>query len=685
MRKTVLLFLMLFSAAYGAMGQGTSCSNATSVTPGSYTAPQPNSWYTFVPTQPGIYRIYTCQQSSCDTKIYVYDYCVGLNPTENNLATVLYNDDACSLQSEVQGILQPGTTYYIRIDDYNNQCNGQTINWTLQYIGQISGCTDPNACNYNPEATLDNGSCVYAPSPLCPTPDLTVVQSAMESSLSMDTRNADQCSVEEGCLNGYGLRDIIRFTTHIKNVGNADYYIGQANPSNPQFDYINCHQHAHYVGYAKYELYDLNGNEIPIGFKNGFCVMDLECSGGGSSQYGCGNMGISHGCGDIYGAGLDCQWVDITDVDTGTYHLVIKVNWDHSPDYTGKYETSYDNNFASVCIRLARDAQGIPSFSVVQGCVPVVDCMGVQFGNAQTDCNGVCNGTAIRGDMNSDLALDQSDASLYNQNLISGNLQQVICNDMDADGTWTVHDAALINNCSLNEHPINNPCDWPFGITNNQQTSELSIIGYNWNQQYIDIGIKNATHSVLAYQFRVSGIEIQSAQNLANPLQYNITPQFQVNGTEVIGMSYQEMKLDTSAVLQPLVRLFFNNITAEQICIDTIVDIVNSRYEATLKTITGNCLISPYASVTEYNKALQAEIFPNPASDLLNIKVSAVQAGEIRMRILDVSGRVVRTAEWNGSAEHTETLNIQSFADGLYTLELDFDGGKVAKKFLVKK
>ena len=57
---------------------------------------------------------------------------------------------------------------------------------------------------------------------------------------------------------------------------------------------------------------------LPIGFKNGFCVMDLECSDGGTFTYGCSNMGISAHCGDIYGAGLSCQWIDVTGIPTGS-------------------------------------------------------------------------------------------------------------------------------------------------------------------------------------------------------------------------------------------------------------------------------------------------------------------------------------------------------------------------------
>ena len=49
--------------------------------------------------------------------------------------------------------------------------------------------------------------------------------------------------------------------------------------------------------------------------------MDLECNDGGTGQYGCSNMGISKQCGDIYDRSLECQWIDITDVDTAEYRI----------------------------------------------------------------------------------------------------------------------------------------------------------------------------------------------------------------------------------------------------------------------------------------------------------------------------------------------------------------------------
>jgi len=42
-------------------------------------------------------------------------------------------------------------------------CNGCIYNWNgFVYIGIVSGCTDPLAQNFNPNANTDDGSCVYS-------------------------------------------------------------------------------------------------------------------------------------------------------------------------------------------------------------------------------------------------------------------------------------------------------------------------------------------------------------------------------------------------------------------------------------------------------------------------------------------------------------------------------------------
>ena len=125
----------------------------------------------------------------------------------------------------------------------------------------------------------------------------------------------------------------------------------------------------------------MDGALISIGFKM-VCVMDLECSDGGTATYGCSNMGIAAGCGDIYSSGLSCQWIDVTDVEDGQYRLVVRVNWDYDPDALGRYETNTENNWAVVCIEL--DGQ-VPRNDHPDGLPTFTDCAGDPFGTALFD------------------------------------------------------------------------------------------------------------------------------------------------------------------------------------------------------------------------------------------------------------------------------------------------------------
>lgn len=47
-------------------------------------------------------------------------------------------------------------------------------------------------------------------------------------------------------------------------------------------------------------------------------------------------------CSDIYRYNIDCQWVDISEMDPGTYKMVVSIN----PEFKVA-EISYDNNAAA--------------------------------------------------------------------------------------------------------------------------------------------------------------------------------------------------------------------------------------------------------------------------------------------------------------------------------------------------
>ncbi|MBP8249639.1 MAG: hypothetical protein KAX72_06020, partial [Chitinophagales bacterium] len=148
---------------------GEDCDHAVTVTEGTYTAPNPDYWYVFTVGATGTYVLSSCfPDNTCDTRIYLYSYCLGLIPSELAEGTLSYNDDYCGTRSQITTLLTEGDVIYIRIGDAETACAGQEIIWSLTYAGETEGCTDTYACNWSPIAMIDDGSCIYAGNPDCP-------------------------------------------------------------------------------------------------------------------------------------------------------------------------------------------------------------------------------------------------------------------------------------------------------------------------------------------------------------------------------------------------------------------------------------------------------------------------------------------------------------------------------------
>lgn len=666
------------SVRFGACPPGSDCDFADTVYTGVHVAPNRDYWYVFVPDSTGQYHVHTCS-AGCDTKIWMYDYCAGLNWDNTNIGTIYYNDDLCGVRSEIFPNLVAGTPYYIRIGDKNSSCSG-SIPWELEYFGPVRGCTDTLACNYEPLAQLPD-TCFYPGSPDCPSgPDLTVVQSAIVSSMSMSTlNNSDACAISEGCIAGYGAREIIRFTTHIKNIGDEDYYIGAPSGSSNQFSFDNCHSHWHYEGYAEYLLYDQNNNPLPIGFKNGFCVMDLECSGGGSFQYGCGNMGISSGCGDIYDASLDCQWIDVTNVPAGDYTLVVRVNWDRSPDALGRVERDFSNNWAQVCFTLNRaPGTGAPSIVLNPTCPTITDCMGVPLGTATLDCNGVCNGTAKHGDLDANGVRNIVDAQTYTDEILNGSITAAACTDLNSDGAITVYDAALVNGCGLfgGTHPHNgggqhDHCKFPGGIVNPNDTAVFTISGIDYVNKHFDISMRNATTEILAMQLTVSGAVISNVTNLVPSSQYAATPEFNAAG-EIIMLSYVDSTIDKHTTYSGVLRVYYSSTTASQICISSVEDVVNARYEQIQHKIQAGCVPAIAVNLDDAFLNQEVRVFPNPFDNMTRMEFPVEIHEGVTVRLYDVTGKMVRTyMDVRGRALEIERGTLKS---GLYFYDVEGEG-----------
>lgn len=150
-------------------------------------------------------------------------------------------------------------------------------------------------------------------------PDLAVLAENLENNrIVYRYIEPDSCAVEEGCVSGSGWRRLLMYDASIKNASAADLTIGPVDESSPfvqhnVFEFSACHEHYHYSHYG-----DFRYGAIP-GDKRAFCIESTDRYYNSeqtplSHPYGCDNQGIASGWGDTYIAGIECNWIDITDL-----------------------------------------------------------------------------------------------------------------------------------------------------------------------------------------------------------------------------------------------------------------------------------------------------------------------------------------------------------------------------------
>lgn len=671
---------------------GSNCSSALPVVEDTmYTSVGISTWHSFVPDSNGTYNISTCFPSnSCDTRVWVYDHCNNLVWNSDMAGTLFYNDSACGtgqIQAFVAAGLQSGVTYYVRIGG-DSTCANDTIQFQITYAGPVIGCTDPAACNYNPLAIIDNGTCVYPGDPNCNSgPDLVVDGAMFLNSLSLGTVNGnDVCLIGEGCLSGYGARDVINFSTRIANIGDADYYIGQPATGNSQFVFDQCHGHWHYAGYAMYNIYDSLGVPLQAGFKTGFCVMDLSCFGG-TAKYGCSNMGISAGCADIYGAGLSCQWLDVTNFPAGKYTLSIRVNWDQDPDKLGRQEQRFDNNVAAVCIQLSRNANNVPSFTILPTCPPLIDCAGDTFGLATYDCMGNCNGTRVRGDLDIDSDRDAQDVGQYMTDIVQQN-SVMPCNDVNGDNLLTVTDVALVNGCIRSTNGSHSHqggtqnthrhCEFPWNIVNTTDTIRIGIGQVNQSAKYIDLSILNPDCRMLGLDFTLTGVQIDSVVSIYP----GFTPVISWDQTtgRVALLDSVEQSLSKQLVATPFIRVYYSTLTSNTICIAPVHAAVNGDYEETLHGIFNGCVTVTGISV-QYQSQL-ISVRPNPSADVFRLSTVSLAGENAVLTITDALGRIVSRSSVVLNGGDGFDIDLSTQPKGVYLLRVSTDEMDLTEKLM---
>lgn len=88
-------------------------------------------------------------------------------------------------------------------------------------------------------------------------------------------------------------------------------------------------------------------------------------------------------------------------------------------------------------------------------------------------------------------------------------------------------------------------------------------------------------------------------------------------------------------------------------------------------------------SVDDIDGVTQLLVYPNPARDFCYVSIDLENSAAVNLQLTDVSGRVVRAQQLNvpsGGFRYTLELGV---AAGVYTLSLDIEGERVARKLIV--
>jgi hypothetical protein len=88
--------------------------------------------------------------------------------------------------------------------------------------------------------------------------------------------------------------------------------------------------------------------------------------------------------------------------------------------------------------------------------------------------------------------------------------------------------------------------------------------------------------------------------------------------------------------------------------------------------------------VDENEAESKFSIFPNPATDILNIEFSTAGKCETGMMIINQQGTILLSSKIiiRSRGEWFETLDVSSFTPGVYILRITLDGKMFTKRFI---
>jgi hypothetical protein len=170
-------------------------------------------------------------------------------------------------------------------------------------------------------------------------PDLKVLGERLETNRVIYRYfPVDSCALAESCVASSGWRRLLQFEASVHNVGGEALDVGAVITDNlvrNLFQYNSCHAHFHFSDYGDFFF---SGAGEDVASKQAFCVESTDRLSNNefsplTHSFSCSSQGIQAGWIDEYHAGLDCQWIDITEATIPAEPEQVSLAFTSNPDY----------------------------------------------------------------------------------------------------------------------------------------------------------------------------------------------------------------------------------------------------------------------------------------------------------------------------------------------------------------
>ena len=123
---------------------------------------------------------------------------------------------------------------------------------------------------------------------------------------------------------------------------------------------------------------------------------------------------------------------------------------------------------------------------------------------------------------------------------------------------------------------------------------------------------------------------------------------------------------------------------------DSITGVAPNTYRVTVRDSFG-CAAQDTIHIADLstgiatilNGTAQVTLYPNPANSVLNLVIETQNPINTKVDVIDMTGRIVYTAPVNASGKYSHSINLTTFSQGIYTLQLSTGNQSMRQRFVV--